>query len=156
MSIYPSPKTFENMLKALNLENSLNLPFDAEIQEMAGEWLVKGGNDRKGLKAYFAKGSKGSEIQLQEAITDLGLEFASFPLYHMGFRNGNGIYQDPIGYNSKQAAYGGSASNPSQSKFCAQDSAKALIETWKNLNKGKKPEFEYETIDKTTNQSNVS
>ena len=133
--------------------------FNREKQEYAGEWLIKGGNYRKGLKAYFAKGSKGSEIQLQEAITDLGLEFASFPLYHMSFVNNNKkgpVYQDPIGYNSKQAAYGGSASNPSQSKFCAQDSAKALIETWKNLNKGKKPEFEYETIDKTTNQSNVS
>jgi hypothetical protein len=140
------PKTFDTMVSALGF--GLNDVFNAEKQEMAGEWLIF--QRRGGLKAYFAKGSKGSEVDLQKAITDLGLEFASLPLYHMGFinnnRSGTGIYDDAIGYNSKQAAYAGDGGNPSESKVCAQDVAKALIETWKRLNNNQEPEFNYNKV----------
>jgi hypothetical protein len=140
------PKTFNTMVSALGFSD--NTVFNAENQEKAGEWLIF--KRRNGLKEYFKPGSKGTEIQLQKAITDLGLEFASLPLFHMGFinnnRSGNGIYEDIIGYNSKQGAYGGSAGNPSEAKVCAQDVAKALIETWKLRNNNKLPEFNYDNV----------
>lgn len=143
------PNTLQAFITANNID--VNSKYDAEIQEKAGEWLIiKGGTGRKGLKAYFGKDSKGTELDLQKAITDLGLEFASFPLYHMGFLNNSGIYSDPIGYNSKTAAYGGSAGNLPSSKFCALDVAKALIETWKNYNPGKTPEIDYPQIKSKT------
>ena len=140
------PNTFNAMVSALGF--GLNDVFNAENQEKAGEWLIF--EKRAGLKAYFAKGNKGTETQLQNAITDLGLEFASFPLYHMGFinnnRSGRGKYENAIGYNSKQAAYAGQGGNPAQSKICAQDVAKALIETWKRRNNNKEPEFTYAKV----------
>lgn len=145
------PDTFNAMVSALGF--NLNDKFNAEKQEKAGEWLIF--KRRAGLKAYFDASSKGTEIQLQKAITDLGLEFASFPLYHMGFinnnRSGNGIYEDAIGYNSKQAAYAGGGGNPSESKICAQDVAKALIETWKRRNNNKEPEFTYSKLVSSAN-----
>ena len=142
------PPTLKSFVNANNISTSS--VYNAEIQEKAGEWLIiKGADSRKGLKAYFANGSSGSESDLQKAITDLALEFASFPLYHMGKLNGkrgDGFYEDPIGYNSKQAAYAGSGGNPTKSKFCAQDVARVLIETWKNYNPGKKPAIDYDAV----------
>jgi hypothetical protein len=124
-----------------------NSVFNAELQEVCGEWLIF--KKRSGLMAYFANGSLGTEEDLQKAITDLALEFASFPLYHMSFVNNNQkppLYEQPIGYNSTQAAYAGQGGNLGTSKFCAQDVAKALIQTWKNLNPNKTPKFDYPNL----------
>ena len=140
-----SPDTFGSMVKALNFQP--NDVFNAERQEKAGEWLIF--EKRDGLKSYFSNGSLGTEEDLQKAITDLALEFASFPLYHMSFVNNNQnppLYEDPIGYTSIQAAYGGKGGNKSKSNFCAQDVAKALIQTWKNYNPNKTPKFDYPNL----------
>ena len=67
----------------------------------------------------------------------------------MSFVNNNQnppLYEDPIGYTSVQAAYGGKAGNKSKSNFCAQDVAKALIQTWKNYNPNKTPKFDYPNL----------
>jgi len=139
------PKTFNNMVKALNLSD--DTIFNAETQEKAGEWLIlKGAGYRKGLINYFKAGSKGSEKELQAAITDLALEFASFPTYFGVNTTQADDRVNPIGYNSKTALYGGSNNNPSESKICALDVAKALIQTWKNINTGKKPEFDTDKL----------
>ena len=125
------PETFKNMVRDLNL--SPNDKFNAKTQEMAGEWLIlKGAGYRKGLRNYFSLNNDGSEEFLQKAITDLALEFASFPRYYQ--------------YKTNSTVYGGSAGNPAQAKFCAQDVAKALIETWENLNKNKTPNFNYDNL----------
>jgi hypothetical protein len=125
------PETFKNMVRDLKL--SPETIFDAKTQEMAGEWLIlKGAGYRKGLRNYFSLNNDGSEEFLQKAITDLALEFASFPRYYQ--------------YKTNSTVYGGSAGNPAQAKFCAQDVAKALIETWENLNKNKTPNFNYDNL----------
>ncbi len=145
------PDTFNNMVKALGFTSEQK--FNAEAQEKAGEWLIlKGAGYRSGLRAYFAKGSLGTEKNLQEAITDLALEFASFPTYFGVSSQEAAARANPIGYNSKTALYGGSAGNAAESKFCAQDVSKALIETWKNLNEGKTPQFDYNKVTAISSQ----
>lgn len=125
------PSTFNAMVKSLKL--SPNTIFDAKTQERAGEWLIlKGAGYRKGLRNYFSSNNTGSEEELQKAIDDLALEFASFPRYFQ--------------YKTNTTVYGGSANNPTQAKFCAQDVAKALIETWGNLNNNKTPNFTYDNL----------
>jgi hypothetical protein len=67
----------------------------------------------------------------------------------MSFVNNNQkppLYEQPIGYNSTQAAYAGQGGNLGTSNFCAQDVAKALIQTWKNLNPNKTPKFDYPNL----------
>ena len=146
------PDTFTAMVE--NLKFSDSTVFNADTQEKAGEWLIlKGAGYRSGLRAYFAKGSLGTEKNLQEAITDLALEFASFPSYFGVNSRQAAARTNPIGYNSKTAIYGGSAGNAAESKFCAQDVAKALIETWKNYNEGKKPQFDYDNVVARSSQS---
>jgi hypothetical protein len=145
------PSTFISMVKALGF-NDTDV-FNADKQEKAGEWLIiKGAGYRKGLVNYFGKGSLGGESDLQNAISDLALEFASFPTYYGTTTNQAFTRTNPIGYNSKTALYGGSAGNPAESKFCAQDVAKALIATWKNLNPGLEPTFTYDKIVSVYNQ----
>jgi hypothetical protein len=149
------PPTFINMVKALNFSDST--VFNAEAQEKAGEWLIlKGAGYRDGLRAYFGKGSLGTEKDLQKAITDLAIEFASFPTYFGVSTQEAAARVNPIGYNSKTALYGGSAGNPAESKFCAQDVAKALIQTWENLNEGKKPQFDYNKVTSASKQSSTN
>jgi len=139
------PSTFSGMTKALGFND--NEKFDSEKQEKAGIWLIKdGAGGRKGLKAYFANDSNGTELDLQKAITDLALEFASMPTFFGPNKDSAKIYSNPGGYYQNTSLYGGTAGNPASSKFCALDVAKALIQTWKNLNPGKTPEIDYETI----------
>jgi hypothetical protein len=138
------PHTFDAMVKALGLQPTDK--FDETNQEKAGEWLILGKPGtvkRPNLKKYWE--GDGNENDLVNAITDLALEFASFPSYHepSGAKNGN--RSQVIGYNSMQAAYGGEGGNASKSKYCAQDVAQVLIQTWANLNK-KTPVFTYDKV----------
>jgi hypothetical protein len=145
------PKTFDTMVKTLGFSDST--VFNAENQEKAGEWLIlKGAGYRNGLINYFKTGSLGKEKDLQNAITDLALEFASFPSYYGVTTSQAASRVNPIGYNSKTALYGGSAGNAASAVFCAYDVAEALIETWKNYNPNKTPEF---TLEKLKNTSTI-
>jgi hypothetical protein len=140
------PTTFNNMVRELGFSN--DDIFNADKQEQAGEWLIlNGAGYRKGLRSYFGKNSLGNEFDLQAAISDLALEFASMPTY-FGTTPSQALNRtNPIGYNTNTSLYGGSAGNPAKAKFCAQDVAKALIQTWKNLNPNKTPLFDYSKIE---------
>lgn len=133
------PDTFNAMVKTLGLSPSIK--FDEKIQERAGEWLIF--EKKYNLKLYF-KGN-GSEEHLTNAITDLGEEFASLPSYHMVVNN-KVQRKSIIGYNSNTAVYGGLGGNAAKSKYCAQDVAKILIQTWKNYHPNVEPEFGYDKV----------
>jgi len=139
------PETFKAMVTSLEFKD--DDIFDAKKQEQAGIWLIiYGGNNRKGLRNYFSQNSTGKESDLQSAITDLALEFASMPTF-FGPNKEIAIKKiNPGGYLQKTSLYGGKAGNSASAKFCALDVAKALISTWKNLNPNKSPEIDYETI----------
>jgi len=135
------PETFKAMVE--NLGFSKNDIFNSEKQEKAGIWLIiDGAGYRKGLINYF-KGD-GNELDLQKAITDLALEFASMPTYFGPNVDIAKKYQNGGGYYQITSLYGDVANNSASAKFCALDVAKALIKTWENLNPNKKIKFSYE------------
>jgi hypothetical protein len=114
------PCTLSSAMKSLGLENQ---PYDAVNQEKIGDWLLLTARPRLG--AYLKGANNGSQSDLENAVQDLGQEFASLPIITKnGATEGN-----VVSGTGKTTYYGGQGPNKSSSKYDVATVVKAIIKS---------------------------
>lgn len=114
------PGTLKSAATALGLLNSL---FDQTTQEKIGDRLMLTARPRLG--SYLKGTNEGTVTDLENAVQDLGQEFASFPI----ITKGGTKYGDVTTGTGNKAYYGGSGPNPDSVKKTVGDVVKMLIKS---------------------------
>jgi hypothetical protein len=114
------PGTLKSAATALGLLNSL---FDQATQEKIGDRLML--TSRPRLGSYLKGTNEGTIVELENAVQDLGQEFASFPI----ITKGGTKYGDVVAGTGNKAYYGGSGPNPDSVKKTVGDVVKMLIKS---------------------------
>jgi hypothetical protein len=114
------PCTLKGAITALGIGGQ---PFDAATQEKIGDWLVL--TKRPRLGAYLKGANTGTQTDLENAVQDLGLEFASLPIITKG-----GITWGNVATGTgNKGNYGGSGINPDTVSTTVGTVVKALIKS---------------------------
>jgi hypothetical protein len=125
------PCTLKGAITALGIGGQ---PFDAATQEKIGDWLVL--TKRPRLGAYLKGANSGTQTDLENAVQDLGLEFASLPIITKG-----GITWGNVATGTgNKGNYGGSGINPDTVSTTVGTVVKALIKSRINYS-GNNPSF---------------
>lgn len=127
------PKTLDSIIK--NLGFTLNDKFSISNQEKIGDYIFL--NVRPSAGRYLSGKNNGTEKDLEDAIQEIGQEFASMPIIYS--KNGQKIGNVKTG-TGEVAYYGGEGANPSTSKLGVKEMTRLLIETRINYS-GKNPSF---------------
>jgi len=114
------PGTLKSAATALGLLDSL---FDQATQEKIGDRLML--TSRPRLGSYLKGTNEGTVTDLENAVQDLGQEFASFPI----ITKGGTKYGDVTAGTGNKAYYGGSGPNPDSVKKTVGDVVKMLIKS---------------------------
>jgi len=114
------PGTLKSAATALGLLNSL---FDQATQEKIGDRLML--TSRPRLGSYLKGTNEGTIADLENAVQDLGQEFASFPI----ITKGGTKYGDVVAGTGNKAYYGGSGPNPDSVKKTVGDVVKMIIKS---------------------------
>jgi hypothetical protein len=114
------PGTLKSAATALGLLDSL---FDQATQEKIGDRLML--TSRPRLGSYLKGTNEGTVTDLENAVQDLGQEFASFPI----ITKGGTKYGDVTTGTGNKAYYGGSGPNPDSVKKTVGDVVKMLIKS---------------------------
>lgn len=114
------PGTLKSAATALGLLNSL---FDQATQEKIGDRLML--TSRPRLGSYLKGTNEGTIEELENAVQDLGQEFASFPI----ITKGGTKYGDVVAGTGNKAYYGGSGPNPDSVKKTVGDVVKMIIKS---------------------------
>ena len=118
------PDTLSSLTRKVNLKDT-DL-FDPTNQEKIADEIFTGKTKRRKLGDYLSGRNKGTLIDLQAAIQDVGQEWASMPVI---FDSSRKIVGDAATGKGKTAYYGGSAGNPSVSKVTVGTIANALVKS---------------------------
>jgi len=118
------PDTLSSLSRKVNLVDTDI--FDPTNQEKIADEIFTGKTKRRKLGDYLTGRNKGSLLDLQAAVQDVGLEWASMPVIFDSSRNKVGDVATGTG---KTAYFGGSAGNPSVSKVNVGTIANALVKS---------------------------
>lgn len=129
------PDTLAQLLPAVGLTDR-DL-FSPQNQEKLVDELLIGTRKRRNLSAYLNATNRGTQLDLEKAIQDIGFEWASMPVIfdRRGIKVG-----DVVSGAGNAAYYGGSAGNPSIAKVYVLQMVKAVIKARENLTL-QRPEF---------------
>ena len=125
------PCTLKGAITALGIGSQ---PFDAATQEKIGDWLVL--TKRSNLGAYLKGANTGTQTDLERAVQDLGLEFASLPI----ITKGGTTWGNVVAGTGNKGNYGGSGPNPDTVSTSVGTVVKALIKSRINYS-GNNPSF---------------
>ena len=127
------PDTLNLLLGRVGLRN--NDLFDSNNQEKLVDYVLT--SYRRNISAYINATNSGSRKNLEDAIQDIGNEWASMPVI---FDRNRARVGDVENGSGNSAYYGGSAGNPSTSKVSVLQMVKAVIKARENLT-SQRPEF---------------
>ena len=98
--------------------------FSEEIQEKMADYILLG--ERKELGKYLKGANSGNIFELEQAIQELGQEFASMPIIYNKQKQKIGNVETGQGQN---AYYGGEGANPYKSKISIKEITRILVQT---------------------------
>ena len=127
------PDTLNLLLGRVGLRN--NDLFDSNNQEKLVDYVLT--SYRRNISAYINATNIGDRKNLEDAIQDIGNEWASMPVI---FDRNRARVGDVENGSGNSAYYGGSAGNPSTSKVSVLQMVKAVIKARENLT-SQRPEF---------------
>ena len=111
--------------------------FDPANQEKIVDAVLTTSIKRRNLGAYISGTNKGSRKDLEDAIQDIGNEWASMPVI---FDSNKARVGDVENGSGNTAYFGGSAGNPYKAKVTVLQMVKAVIKARENFSK-QRPEF---------------
>lgn len=126
------PVTLQSAINALGIGDSI---MNEETQEKIGDYLIFSARAR--LSAYVQGKNAGTIEDLENAVQDLGQEFASKPVIFLSNRTKVG---DVVTGNGNKAYYGGKGPNPSVVSHKVGDSVQVIVKS-RIQHSGKQPSF---------------
>ena len=129
------PDALNELLPVVGLTNQ-DL-FSPQNQEKLIDEVLTGTRKRRKLGAYISATNNGSRKDLEDAIQDIGNEWASMPVIFDANRARVGDVENGSG---NSAYYGGRAGNPSVAKVTVLQMVKAVIQARENFT-SQRPEF---------------
>lgn len=129
------PSTMEIIKRGLSLKGTDR--YDAKTQEIMADWLLLDYSTRRAIGNYIKGNNQGTIKDLENAINNIGYEWASMPVVKKS--NGQVVGDVQIG-TGNIANYGGSGANPTHAKTSIKNIAINLINARINYC-GKSPIF---------------